>query len=154
MKIYRKTFSVLILFFFTSSAYANSYIEHTEIRQLPELQQQFILDVVRAYRENDNELINSLLHSSIKSNVECTSYMHDMFKNSTIHDSYAVKVKPGKKEGSLYFKIRYAPPDNPDSRSFKMMKNVVNENGRLVMNMNCEAVLKFIEKVKSQKDKE
>lgn len=65
---------------------------------------------------------------------------------------FAVKVQPGKKPDTLYFKIKYKRNKGSNSTSFKMYKNIVKENGRLVVNMNCEAALTFLKKAKNFKE--
>ena len=76
--------------------------------------------------------------------------MVDNMMRKSFPSEYDVKVQPGKKPDTLYFKIRYKR--NKKSTSFKMYKNVVEENGRLVVNMNCKTALKMIESAKNYKE--
>jgi len=76
------------------------------------------------------------------------------FKSKTIQEQYAVKVKPGKKPEALYFSIRDQKKDDNSKRNFHKMKNVINENGQLVIDANCEAMLKFIKRAQDFKAKQ
>ena len=147
-------FMVLISYGFAFADSNSQYTWDYELDKLPKAQQEFLKDVVTALRTSDKKLGKSRLHSSILSNPECTDIWMDKITSSTIKEQYAVKTKPGKQPGSLYFSIRHQNIGNDSNRSFMKLENVVTENGKLVINMNCEATLKMIEDMKNIKEME
>ena len=143
MKIINKSFlSALIIYIFISLAHAQDepkYIWDSELDQLPDQQKAFVVEIVKAYRENDVELGISRLHSSIISHDKCLAVFKRRFVKKNIREEYAVKVKPGKKPDSLSFSIRDQNKGDASKRNFFKMKNVVEENGKFVINIDCEA---------------
>ena len=137
----KKLVFVLSLSLISSALYADSYMSHTEIGKLPEIQQNFVHDLVKASRTNDPDLINSLLHSSVLNNKKCSriidGFHKKVFKKTNIPKDYAVRVKKGRNKGTLTFKLRYESPEKPGARSFKKFGGVVEENGRLVIKVTC-----------------
>jgi len=144
--------SLFLILAFASAAQAKSkYIWDYELEKLPKTQEQFVVDVVKAFRDSNIELATSRLHSSILKNQTCYDVFKKRFKEKTIQEQYAVRVKNGRKKDSLYFSIRDQKKGDGSKRNFFKMKNVVNENGKLVIKMNCKAALKFEKKAKAKK---
>lgn len=153
MNIIMKALTIIFVsLLFVSFSHAEGkpkYLWDHELHLLADDQRAFVVDIVKAYRNSDITLGQSRLHSSIKSNKECLALFEKKFKSTTIKEQYAVKVKPGKKPESLSFSIRDQQKGDNSKRNFHKMKNVVTENGKLVINMNCESALKFIKRAQA-----
>lgn len=109
------------------------YIWNKRLNQLPVQQREFVEDIVEAFRNADMDLGRHRLHSEVLKYFECSNRFLKIFKMSTIKEQYAVKVKPGKTPDSLHFSIRHQQKGEDSKRSFMKFKNVVEENGRLVI---------------------
>ena len=112
------------------------YIWDTELDQLSKQQREFLEDIVTAFRVSDMDLGKSRLHSDVLRNAECADRFVKIFEMSTIKEQYAVKVKAGKNPNSLYFSIRHQNRGEDNKRDFMKLKNVVEENGKLVLHIN------------------
>ena len=128
------------------------YIWDNDLDTLPELQRNFIKDIVKSLRTSDSSLGFERLHSSVSSHNRCSKSWKKKFSTSTIKEQYAIRVKPGKKPNSLYISIRHQAKGENNKRNFFQMKNVVLENGKLVIDMNCDATFKMIDNMKNFKE--
>jgi hypothetical protein len=117
---------------------ASHYVWDSELDKLPIQQREFIEDIVTAFRTSDISLGKSRIHSTVLKNRECSTRFFRIFEMSTIKEQFAVKVKAGKKPNSLHFSIRHQNRGEDGKRDFMKLKNVVEENGKLVININCK----------------
>ena len=126
------------------------YVSKDELQNFPLLQLEFVRDVVKASRNPDQGLGLKRLHSSVLAHSRCSALLIKTLSGPPIGDQYAVRVKPGEKPNSLYFSIKHQNQSNqPD---FFQMKNVVIENGRLVINTNCDALLTMLDQMQNYKE--
>lgn len=141
MHLRKRARVILTLFAVAASQWAaaemdSSYIWDSELSWLPEQQCEFVEDVVSAFRRSDKELGRSRLHSDVLENTDCANRFLEIFEMSTVKEQYAVKVKPGKKPDSLYFSIRHQNKGEDSKWDFLKFKDVVEQDGRLVIYVN------------------
>jgi hypothetical protein len=117
---------------------ASHYVWDSDLDRLPRQQRGFVEDIVTAFRTSDISLGKSRIHSNVLENRECANRFLKIFEMSTIKEQFAVKVKAGKKPNSLHFSIRHQNRGEDGKRDFMKLKNVVEENGKLVININCK----------------
>lgn len=134
----------------TTAEKAYEYVGEDELQNFPLLQLEFVRDVVKASRSPGQGLGLKRLHSSVLAHSRCSALLFKTLSGPPIRDQYAVMVKPGEKPNSLHFSIRHQSQSNqPD---FFQMKNVVIENGRLVINTNCDALLTMLDQMQNYKE--
>ena len=135
-----------------STEIAYEFIGEEELQNLPMLQLEFVRDLVKASRSSDQELRSKRLHSNVLAHSRCSELADETIFTPPIRGQFSVKVKPGENPKSLHFSIKHQDRDQSNRPDFILMKNVVMENGRLVVNMNCEAVLNMLDQMQNYKE--
>lgn len=93
--------SILFLSHTAVAEYDTDYVWDKDLTSLPKLQLEFVVDIVNAFRNSDPDLGNSRVHPDGLTKPDCQALWAKRFTDKSISSQYAVRVKDGKKEGSL-----------------------------------------------------
>ena len=114
---------------FTNITYADShpeYLWNKDIEKLPKLQHDFVVDIIKSYRTDDQE---------------CEDLWAGNFKKTTIFSKYGVKFDKGKEKDYLELTIVHREEKEKPKRGLVRLVRIVNYEGKLVIYSNCDTIL-------------
>tara|TARA_R110000782_G_scaffold41586_1_gene95164 strand:- start:72 stop:554 length:483 start_codon:yes stop_codon:yes gene_type:complete len=129
---------------FTNITYADShpeYLWNKDIEKLPKLQHDFVVDIIKSYRTDDQSLWSSLIHPDGLSKPECEDLWAGNFKKTTIFSKYGVKFDKGKEKDYLELTIVHREEKEKPKRGLVRLVRIVNYEGKLVIYSNCDTIL-------------